>query len=118
MLDISFYTQDGIPAQHLELADTLLEWLAHSDFSTIGQDTPTSVLIDGEPDTLPLVPLTPTNRQHFINFFHHNIIEETKITLTHLEQAPPPEATLYRLKKLIELLDCLKTDQYAYLQRY
>lgn len=117
MLDISFYSTDKKPAEHIEVAETFLEWLARTKFSEIGKDCSTRVLIDNEEETLPLVRLGDTTRKQFIHFFNEVIVEETKLILTQLDRLSPTAESVYRLRKLIELLDCLKNETYQYLQR-
>jgi hypothetical protein len=53
-------------------------------------------------------------------FFSECIFRETRSVLGDLDNAvPQPElaAKTYRLKKLLEMLDCLKNGVYQYLQR-
>jgi hypothetical protein len=117
MLDISFYTAECQPIHHVEVAEKFLEWLAHSEFAKIGKEQVITVLIDGEEIDLPLVKLGKGNRHKFMAFFSSAIVDETKILLNQIGDyfAKPEQA--YRLRKLIEILDCLKDEKYQYLQR-
>ncbi|MGL5059691.1 MAG: hypothetical protein ACRC62_06885 [Microcoleus sp.] len=117
MLDISFYTANNQPSHHVAVAENFLEWLARSDFSKIGEDKPTKVWIDEEKETLPLVKLGKVNRQKLIKFFNEAIVSETKAILDQLVNSSVKEERIYRLKKLIELLDYIKDEKYQYLQR-
>ncbi|MCU0541705.1 MAG: hypothetical protein MUE44_05875 [Oscillatoriaceae cyanobacterium Prado104] len=117
MLDISFYTANDRPSHHVEVAENFLEWLARSNFSKIGEDKHANIWIDGEKATLPLVKLGKINRQNFIDFFNEAIVSETKVILEMLANSSVKEERIYRIKKLIELLDCMKDEKYQYLQR-
>jgi hypothetical protein len=117
MLDISFYTANSQPSHHVEVAENFLEWLARSNFAKIGEDKLAKLWIDGEKATLPLVKLGKVNRQSFIAFFNEAIVSETKVILEMLANSSVQEERIYRLKKLIELLDCMKDESYQYLQR-
>jgi hypothetical protein len=117
MLDISFYTAKREPAYHVEVAENFLEWLAKSEFAQIGQDKSTKVLIDGEEIIQPLVKLGKKNRKKMMQFFSNAIVSETKGILNKLEKLRMQNEETYRLKKLIELLDCIKNENYLYLQR-
>ena len=117
MLDISFYDAHGTSACHIEVADTFLSWLARTDFSTIGEEQENCIFIDGEPENLFLVNLETPIRRNFIDFFNEAIVRETKTVLAQLNHANPEAESLYRLQKLIEILDCFKEESYRYLRR-
>ncbi len=117
MLDIEFFSGDKQPLHRVEVADTFLLWLARSDFARIGEETATDLSINGEPLTLPLVRLAPLTRKTFIEFFTEAVVIHTKEILLQLDANSPQAELIYRLKKLIELLDCLKNEDYQYLQR-
>ncbi len=117
MLDIEFFNSDKQPMCRVEVADTFLLWLARTDFARIGEETATDLLINGESCTLLLVPLAPLTRKTFIEFFTESVVIHTKQILLQLEQDQPQAELVYRLKKLIELLDCFKNEDYLYLQR-
>ena len=101
----------------VEVADTFLLWLARTDFARIGEEAATDLSINGELFTLPLVKLAPATRKTFVEFFTDSVVLHTKQVLMQLEQDKPQAELVYRLKKLIELLDCLKNEEYQYLQR-
>jgi hypothetical protein len=63
------------------------------------------------------VKLGKVNRQRFINFFNEAIVDETKVILEMLANSSVKEERIYRIKKLIELLDCIKEEKYQYLLR-
>ncbi|MFB2935865.1 hypothetical protein ACE1B6_11485 [Aerosakkonemataceae cyanobacterium BLCC-F154] len=117
MLDISFYTANGETSYHVEVAENFLEWLARSEFAKIGEEKPVKIAIDGEKETLPLVKLGKNNRKKLIEFFNDSIINETKEILNQLGESLMKNEKIYRLQKLIELLDCIKNEKYQYLQR-
>ena len=114
MLDIiSFYDAQG---RHIEVAEPFLMWLAKTDFSTIGEEQENCILIDREPENLSLVTLETPIRRSFIDFFNDVIVRETKTVLVQLNHANPNAENLYRLQKLIEILDCFKEETYRYLR--
>ncbi|MEL6249845.1 MAG: hypothetical protein AAFY78_03180 [Cyanobacteria bacterium J06648_16] len=116
MLDIGFFSDKKHPLHRVAVAEDFLLWLAKTDFSAIGEDKTAEAQIDGDMVSLSLVSLHQSVRQAFIQFFNEAIVTETRQVLHQLESAMPPER-VYRLKKLIELLDCLKNDEYQYLRR-
>ncbi len=118
MLDISFYPRQGQPAKHIAMPDSTLEWLAHSEFSSIGQETETTLLMDEEPLVLPLVELNSTIRKQLLDFFNEAIVAETKQVLEQFTTVTVRPESVLRLQKLIAILDCLKNEQYIYLQRF
>lgn len=91
--------------------------MARSEFAKIGEEKPIKILLDGEKETLPLVKLGKANRKKLIEFFNDSIVNETKEILNQLGEFLIQDERLYRLKKLIELLDCIKDENYQYLQR-
>jgi hypothetical protein len=117
MLDLSFYPAEGQPIHHVEVAENFLEWLARSEFSKIGKDRVTTLSIDGEEIDLSLVKLGKRTRYKFISFLSSAIVDETKIILSQIGDYFSQPERVYRLRKLIELLDCLKDETYQYLQR-
>lgn len=117
MLDIGFYTAEGKPIHHVEVAENFLEWLAHSEFSKIGKEQIITVLLDDEKIDLPLVKLGKGNRHKFIAFFSSAVVDETKILLNQIGDYLAKPERAYRLRKLIEILDCIKDENYQYLQR-
>lgn len=117
MLDISFYTAKREPVHHVEVSENFLEWLAKSEFAKIGQDKSTKIVVDGKKIIQPLVKLGKNNRQEMMNFFSNAIVSETKAILNKIEKLRMQNEETYRLKKLIELLDCIKNENYQYLQR-
>lgn len=117
MLDIEFFSRDKQPMCRVEVADNFLLWLARTDFAHIGEEIATDLSINGETLTLPLVKLAPVTRKTFVEFFTESVLLHTKQILLQLEQGKPQAELVYRLKKLMELLDCLKNEDYQYLQR-
>lgn len=117
MLDIEFFSRDKQPMCRVEVADTFLLWLARTDFARIGEEAATDLSINGEELTLPLVQLAPSTRKTFVEFFTESVVSHSKQILLQLEQDSLQSELVYRLKKLIELLDCLKNEDYQYLQR-
>ena len=61
MLDISFYDAPGTSARHIEVAEPFLSWLARTDFSTLGEEQESCILItqDSNPDAVNLLLLHP-----------------------------------------------------------
>ena len=117
MLDISFYATEGQSIHHVEVAENFLEWLARSDFAKIGEDKVITVSIDGEEIDLSLVKLGKRTRYKLIAFFNSAIVDETKILLERVREYLAQPERAYRLRKLIEILDCLKDENYQYLRR-
>ena len=117
MLDIEFFSSDKQPMRRVEVADTFMLWLARTDFACIGEEAATDLSINGENFTLLLVQLAPSTRKTFIEFFTESVVLHSKQVLLQLEQGSLQSELVYRLKKLIELLDCLKNEDYHYLQR-
>ncbi|MEM8808922.1 MAG: hypothetical protein AAGF01_23130 [Cyanobacteria bacterium P01_G01_bin.38] len=120
MLSVTFYPDDGHTPHGIRMVDTLYEWLAHSDFAQVGHSQPTSIQVDDAMVELPLIRLTSTTRSMFIALFNEMILSETSAMLTDLDANLSQEALAprtYRLKKLFELLNCLKDNGFAYLQR-
>jgi hypothetical protein len=117
MLDISFYEKKGQSLHHVEVAESFLEWLARSEFAKIGEDQALTVSIDGEEVELCLVELNSKNRSEFTYFFYEAIVEETKLLLERFRDCLAQPERTYRLQKLIDILDCIKDDQYQYLRR-
>jgi hypothetical protein len=120
MLSISFYSGTGQAAHSIRVVDDFYEWLARSEFSKLGRSQQTQIEIEGETADLPLVPLVAETRTKLIEFFSERIFQETKMMLGDIENSTPSSELVvktYRLKKLLELLDCLKNGVYQYLQR-
>jgi hypothetical protein len=119
MLSISFYAKDGNPPKSIRVVDDFYEWLAKSDFSKVGQSEKTDLEIDGEIIELPVVTLGNSNRRNLISFFSSTIQDETAALLKHLdaESESSVSTRTYRLRKMLELVDCLKSESYQYLQR-
>jgi hypothetical protein len=136
MLSISFYSGNGQAIDIVRVSDDFYEWLARcstsdhgsSEFSKLGRSQQTEIEIEGETAELSLVPLGAETRSKLIEFFSERIFSETRFPfreamptmLGDLDRATPqPELSTktYRLKKLLEVLDCLKSETYQYLQR-
>jgi hypothetical protein len=119
MLSISLYSINGQTNHSIRVIDDFYEWLARSEFSMLGRSQKTQIELEGEMAELPLVPLLAETRSRLIEFFSEHIFSETRSMLGDLERSlPQPELVTktYRLKKLLELLDCLKSETYQYLQ--
>ena len=124
MLDISFYTANGVngaESETVDVGETFYEWLARSEFSKIGGlSIDTEIYIDEENVILPLVELNQDIRQQFKKFFSEAIVSESDAVLTKLGDYPNKEQyqeETYRLRKLLELLKCVDNENYQYLQR-
>jgi hypothetical protein len=120
MLSISFYSGNGRAIDIVRVSDDFYEWLARSEFSKLGRSQQIQIEIEGETAELPLVPLGAETRSKLIEFFSEHIFSETRSMLGDLDRSTPqPELSTktYRLKKLLEVLDCLKSETYQYLQR-
>jgi hypothetical protein len=120
MLSISFYSGNGQSTHSIRVIDDFYEWLALSEFSKLGRSQPTPIEIEGEPAELPLVHLVAETRSKLIAFFSDSIVQETRVMLGDIENSTPPKELALktdRLRKLLELLDCLKRGMYQYLQR-
>lgn len=120
MLTISFYSNNGQPSHSIRVGDEFYEWLAKSEFSQLGRSRNTQIEVEGEVAELPLVTLGIATRRGLIEFFSEAILGETR-ALIHGSESPMTQTQWQdkttRLKTLLELLDCLKTDTYQYLQR-
>ena len=120
MLSISFYPENGDAPRCIRVNEAFYEWLARSDFAQVGHSKLTAIEVDGETAELPLIRLGRTTRSMLIACFNEMILGETAAMLADLEAAIAQEALAprtNRLKKLLELLDCLKDRGFAYLQR-
>lgn len=120
MLSINFYSDNGQATHSIRVVDDFYEWLARSEFSKLGRSQLTPLEIEGETAELPLVDLGTETRSRLIEFFSECIFRETRSVLGDLDNAvPQPELAVktYRLKKLLEMLDCVKSGVYQYLQR-
>jgi hypothetical protein len=120
MLSISFYSGDGKAIHSIRVIDDFYEWLAKSEFSRLGRSQLMPLEVEGERAELPLVPLAGETRSQLIEFFSECIFQETRQMLGDLDKSvsqPELAVKTYRLKKLLELLDCLKNGIYQYLQR-
>jgi hypothetical protein len=120
MLSLHFYSAHGHPPHSIRVAEDFYEWLAKSDFSALGQSSATEIEIEGETVCLPLIKLEVPTRQKLVTFFSETIFSETREVLAELERATTQADILpraYRLKKLLELLDCVKVESYDYFQR-
>jgi hypothetical protein len=120
MLSISFYSGDGQSIHSIRVIDEFYEWLARSEFARLGRSQLTTLEIEGESAELPLVILGSETRSRLIEFFSDCIFQETRLVLGDLENAVPQfdlHVKTYRLKKLLEFIDCLKNGVYQYLQR-
>jgi hypothetical protein len=119
MLSISFYSKNGNSPKSIRVIEDFYEWLAKSDFSKVGQSERTDVEVEGEKVVLPLVPLCNANRKNLISFFSSAIQSETTALLKQLEieHETSISSRTYRLRKMLELVDCLKSESYQYLQR-
>ncbi|MEB3233594.1 MAG: hypothetical protein VKJ64_21475 [Leptolyngbyaceae bacterium] len=120
MLSFTFYTQNGQRLHCIRMAESLYEWLIQSDFAQVGRSQPTTLQLEGEALELPLIFLSSTTRSMFIALFNEMILLETSAMLNDLDHnfsqtTIAPRS--YRLKKLIELLTCLKDPEFTYFQR-
>lgn len=117
MLDIGFFNQNKQPVQHVEVSEFFLLWLARTKFSEIGEDRSVEASIDDGTLVLLLVRLNDPTRQNFVNFFTEAVLDNTQHLLAQLDQTSAQSELAYKLKKLLELLDCFKNRNYAYLRR-
>lgn len=120
MLNISFYGENGSTPQSIRVGEEFYEWLAYSDFARVGHSQLTTICLDGEEIQLPLIPLASTTRSMLVAFFNEMILKETAAMLADLERTISKEILAprtYRIKKLLELLNCCKNSSFAYLQR-
>ncbi|MEQ9672525.1 hypothetical protein [Coleofasciculus sp. G2-EDA-02] len=120
MLSINFYGENGESPKSIRVGEDFYQWLAYSDFAQVGRSQLRTICIDGEEIELPLLPLTSTTRSMLIALFNEMVLTETAAMLTDLEKTVSQELLeprTYRLKKLLELLNCCKNSGLAYLQR-
>jgi len=121
MLSIGFLSKNGQDNDSVDVSEDLFERSAKSEYSKIGGGSiATQFQLDGEDVTLEVVVLTYETRKRFIEFFNEAIANETSAMLERLGDRPSTqeyrEAT-YRVKTLCQLLDCVKNENYFYLQR-
>ena len=119
MLSISFLSDDGKESRSIRVIDDFYEWLARSEFSKLARSQVTRIELEGEMAELPLVPLVAETRSGLIDFLSETIFRETRSMLGDLEQSVVQSelsVKTYRLKKLLEILDCMKSSVYQYLQ--
>ncbi|MEM9216112.1 MAG: hypothetical protein AAGD25_17425 [Cyanobacteria bacterium P01_F01_bin.150] len=120
MLNVTFYADNGQIPHSIRMGEAFYEWLATSDFAQVGRSKPTPIQIDGELIELPLITLTSTTQSMFIALFNEMVLSETTAMLNDLDNNVTQDmlaSRTYRLKKLIELLNCLKSGNFSYLQR-
>lgn len=119
MLSISFFSNSGQESHSIRVIDDFYEWLARSEFSKLIRSQVTKIELDGEMTELPLVDLGTETRSQLIVFLSETIFRETRSMLGDMERsATQAELSVktYRLKKLLEMLDCMKSRIYQYLQ--
>jgi len=120
MLTISFYGENGNHSQTIRVGEEFYQWLADSDFAQVGRSKITTICLDREVVELPLIRLSSTTRSMLIACFNEMILKETAAMLVDLDKTISQEMLgerTYRLKKLLELLNCCKNSSFAYLQR-
>ena len=120
MLNINFYGKNGQSSQTIRMVEDFYQWLAYSDFAQVGRSKMTTICLDGEEVELPLIQLSSTTRSMFTACFNEMILKETAAMLVDLEKTISQEILserTYRLKKLLELLNCCKNSRFSYLQR-
>lgn len=120
MLSINFYGSNGQIPHCVRMGESLYEWLATSDFAQVGRSRLTPIEVDGEKIELPLITLNSTTRSMFIALFNEMVLSETTAMLSDLDNNVAQDVLAprtYRLKKLIEMLNCLKDGNFSHLQR-
>lgn len=119
MLSISFFSNNGQKSHSIRVIDDFYEWLARSEFSKLIRSQVMNIELEGEMAELRLVDLGTETRSQLIDFLSETIFRETRSMLGDLELSiAQPELSMktYRLKKLLEMLDCMKSGIYQYLQ--
>ena len=120
MFDLIFYPSNNEEPEYIEISAEMYEWLARSEFSKIGQSVTRTIHIDGEEEKVPVVQLNQENRQRLRNFFIEPIIQESDAVFKKLGDIPEKQEyleTTYRLRKLLQLRQCIENENYYYLQR-
>lgn len=120
MLSFHFYSADGQVDHTIRVSEQFYDWLARSPFSQVGRSRLTALCLEGEWVDLPLVSLGNPTRSLFTTLFNELIVSETAELLRFLDEGAGALGWLEcqeRLKRLLELLSCVKNSEYAYLQR-
>lgn len=120
MLSINFFSNGDYPPHSIRVVDQFYEWLARSEFASVGQTAQVEIEVDEEPVNLPLVRLDDFTRQSFIQTLSETFFQETRRMLGEMERGLATEGLgeqAHRLRLLLEMLDCLKNPAYEYLQR-
>lgn len=120
MLSFSFYGESNQSAYCIQVSEQFYEWLIQADFGLVGRSLPTKIMLDGEEEELPLVRLENPTRGMLATYFSELVLSETGQMLSELDAGVTREALeprQYRMKKLLELLSCVKDSSWQYLQR-
>lgn len=120
MLSFNFYREASSEARCVQVSESFYEWLIASDFGLVGRSRPTQIMLDGELEELPLIRLADPTRGMLIAYFNDMVLSETGQMLRDLEanvSREELEPRQYRMKKLLELLGCVKDLGWQYLQR-
>ncbi|MEM8638213.1 MAG: hypothetical protein AAGG51_05235 [Cyanobacteria bacterium P01_G01_bin.54] len=120
MLNFNFYAKSNQSAYCIQVSEQFYEWLIQADFGLVGRSRSTKIILDGEEEELPLVWLENPTRGMLIAYFNDLVLSETKQMLLDLDSGVSRESLAprqYRMKKLLELLGCVKDSSWQYLQR-
>ncbi|NEO85462.1 MAG: hypothetical protein F6J87_14625 [Spirulina sp. SIO3F2] len=120
MLSFNFYGKSDQSAYCIQVSEQFYEWLIQADFGLVGRSHPTKIMLDGEEEELPLVRLENPTRGMLTAYFNGLVLSETGQMLVELDAGVAREVLQprqYRMKKLLELLDCVKDSSWHYLQR-
>ncbi|MFP4009286.1 MAG: hypothetical protein ACLFV6_14975 [Spirulinaceae cyanobacterium] len=116
-LSVDFYTVEQEMNEVIKFNPNFQQWLSQSALFQIGKEEPQTMHIAGQAAEKLVVSLDDSVRSKMIDFLHEAIIEETKDLLFQIEDLAIHDELTYRIGKLIEILECVKNQQYYYLQR-
>lgn len=116
-LSVDFYTIELEQNTTVKFNPNFQEWLSQSALFQIGEEQPLTLKIEGQAVQKTIVTLDDAVRSKMIDFLYEAIVEETKELLFQIEDLAIHDELTYRIGKLIEILECVKNEQYCYLQR-
>jgi len=116
-LSVDFYTVEQEMNEAIKFNPNFQQWLCQSALFQIGKEESYTMHINDQAVEKPVVSLDDSVRSKMIGFLHETIVEETKELLFQIEDLAIHDELTYRIGKLIEILECVKNDQYYYLQR-
>ncbi|MEA5419231.1 hypothetical protein VB712_08315 [Spirulina sp. CCNP1310] len=120
MLSFNFYGKSNQKAHSIQFSEDFYQWLIESDFGWVGRSRLMKIMIDGEWEELPVITLENPTRAMLVTYLNEMVLRETGNFLQDLDENLPRERLEprhYRMKKLLELLSCMKDVDWMYFQR-